>query len=78
VGGLDFTPRERVAWSPQNSLTKQVLLPLEVGADWAPIVNQAVTHTACSALVHRDSPRQSSGSNSSTPNSASRCFIAAV
>jgi hypothetical protein len=44
VGGLYLAPGDCVAWSPQSSLTKQVLLPVEVGADWAPIVNQAATY----------------------------------
>jgi len=47
VGGLDLVPDERVAWSPQNPLIKQVLLPVEVKSDWAPMVNQAATYARC-------------------------------
>ena len=47
VGGLDLTPGERVSWSPQDHRTKQVLLPVEVKADWAPVVDQAATHARC-------------------------------
>lgn len=47
VGGLDLAPGERVAWSPQDPLTKQALLPVGVDADWPLIVNQAVTYARC-------------------------------
>ena len=47
VGGLDLTSGERVAWSPQDHRTKQVLLPAEVKADWVPVVNQAMTYARC-------------------------------
>ena len=47
VGGLDLIPDERVAWSPQDPVTKQVLLPVEVKADWAPMVFQAATYARC-------------------------------
>ena len=47
VGGLDLIPDERVAWSPQDPLTRQVLLPVEVKADWAPMVFQAATYARC-------------------------------
>jgi len=47
VGGLDLAPDERVAWSPQDSVTKQVLLPVEVKRDWAPMINQAATYARC-------------------------------
>ena len=47
VGGLDLKPRERVSWSPQDSHTKQVLLPVEVKKDWAPMVYQSATYARC-------------------------------
>ena len=47
VGGLDLRPDDHVAWSPQNPLEKQVLLPVEVMADWAPMVLQAATYARC-------------------------------
>jgi len=47
VGGLGLVPDERVAWSPQDPLTKQVLLPVEVKRDWAPMVSQAATYARC-------------------------------
>ena len=51
VGGLDLVSNERVAWSPTNLQkdppTKQVLFPVEVEADWAPMVNQAATYARC-------------------------------
>jgi len=47
VGGLDLEPNDRVAWSPENSETKQVLLPVEVKAEWAPMVIQAATYARC-------------------------------
>ena len=51
VGSLDLVFNERVAWSPQNPLTKQVLPPVEVKAYWAPlIVLQAAANALCSVL----------------------------
>ena len=47
VGGLDLAPDDRVAWDPQNPLTKQVLLPVGVKMDWAPMVLQTATHARC-------------------------------
>ena len=51
VGGLDLVPNERVAWCPTNPPkdppTKQVLFPVEVKADWTPMVNQAATYARC-------------------------------
>ena len=47
VGGLGLVPDDRVAWSPQDPVTKQVLLPVEVGADWVPMVFQATTYARC-------------------------------
>jgi len=47
VGGLDLEPDERVAWSPQGSSTKQALIPVEVKANWAPIIIQAATYARC-------------------------------
>ena len=51
VGGLDLVSNERVAWSPTNLQkdppTKQVLFPVEVEADLAPMVNQAATYARC-------------------------------
>ena len=44
VGGLELTSGERVAWSPHDHRTKQVLLLVEVKADWTPVVNQAMTY----------------------------------
>ena len=47
VGGLGLIPGEKVAWSPRSPSTKQVLLPVEVKEDWAPIVHQAATYARC-------------------------------
>jgi len=47
VGGLDLEPNERVAWSPQGSSIKQALIPVEVKANWAPIIIQAATYARC-------------------------------
>ncbi|KAF9644695.1 hypothetical protein BDM02DRAFT_3190360 [Thelephora ganbajun] len=47
VGGLDLKPGERVAWSPQDSHTKQVLLPVEVKGEWPRMVFQAATYARC-------------------------------
>ena len=47
VGGLGLEPDERVAWSPQDSHTKQVLLPVEVKKDWARMVHQSATYARC-------------------------------
>jgi len=47
VGGLDLEPNERVAWSPRGSSIKRVLIPVEVKANWAPIIIQAVTYARC-------------------------------
>ena len=56
LGGLDLVPGERVVWNPQNPLTKQVLLPVEVRADWAPVVFQAAAYALC--LFNASPPRQ--------------------
>jgi len=53
VGGLDLVLGERVAWSPQDSLTKQALLPVEVKENWALMVAQAATYARC---LFSDSP----------------------
>jgi hypothetical protein len=47
VGGLGLVDNERVAWSPHNLDTKQVLLPVEVKAEWAPVISQAATYARC-------------------------------
>ena len=47
VGGLDLAPDERIAWSPRGSSIKQVLIPVEVKANWAPIIIQATTYARC-------------------------------
>ena len=47
VGGLDLKPDERVAWSPRDAHVKQVLLPVEVKGDWAPMVSRAATYARC-------------------------------
>jgi hypothetical protein len=47
VGGFDLGPNDRVAWNPQSTLTKEVLLPVEVKSDWAPMINQAATYARC-------------------------------
>ena len=47
VGGLDLEPDERVAWSPQESSIKQLLIPVEVKANWAPIIIQAAKYARC-------------------------------
>ena len=47
VGGIDLEPGERVAWSPQDSRIKQVLLPVEVKKDWARMVHQSATYARC-------------------------------
>jgi len=47
VGGLDVKPGERVAWSPKDPHTNQVLLPVEVKENWAPMVVQAATYARC-------------------------------
>jgi len=47
VGGLDLVPDERVAWSPGNTSTNQVLIPVEVEASWSPVVTQATTYARC-------------------------------
>ena len=47
VGGLGLVPGEKVAWSPQSPSTKQVLLPVEVKKDWAPMIHQAATYARC-------------------------------
>ena len=47
VGGFDLASDESVAWSPQGPGIKQVLLPVEVKADWAGMVNQAATYARC-------------------------------
>ncbi|KAF9649200.1 hypothetical protein BDM02DRAFT_3142988 [Thelephora ganbajun] len=44
VGGLDLEPGECVVWSPQDSRTKQVLLPVEVKAEWPRLVFKAATY----------------------------------
>ena len=47
VGGLDLEHGEHVAWSLQDSHTKQVLLPVVVKKDWARIVHQSATYARC-------------------------------
>jgi len=47
VGGLNLAPDDLLAWTPQNPTTKRVLLPVEVKADWAPMVLQAATYARC-------------------------------
>ena len=49
MGGPDLEPGERVAWnlSPEGSSIKRVLVPVEVEANWAPIVIQAATYARC-------------------------------
>ena len=44
---MDLAPDERAAWSPKNSLAKELLFPVEVGTDWSPIVNQGATYARC-------------------------------
>ena len=47
VGGMDLAPGDRVAWSPQDARSKQVLLPVEVKGDWTPMVSHAATYARC-------------------------------
>ena len=47
VGGLNLAPDDLLAWSPQDPTMKRVLLPVEVKADWAPMVLQAATYARC-------------------------------
>jgi len=47
VGGLDLEPGKRVAWSPPNTSIDQVLIPVAVKANWAPMVTQAATYARC-------------------------------
>ena len=47
VGGLDLEPGRRVAWSPPDTSMDQVLIPVEVKANWAPMVIQAATYARC-------------------------------
>jgi len=47
VGDLDLGHDDRVARSTQNPRTKQMLLPVEAGVDWAPMVLQAATYARC-------------------------------
>ena len=47
AGGLDLGPDDRVAWSPKDAHIKQVLLPVEVDKDWAPMISQAATDARC-------------------------------
>ena len=48
VGGLDLISGQRTAWSPRrNADAKQVLFPVAVKAEWAPMINQAATYARC-------------------------------
>jgi len=47
VGGLGLEPGGHVAWSPPDTSIDQVLIPVEVGASWAPMVAQAATYARC-------------------------------
>jgi len=47
VGGLDLKPGKRVAWSPKDPHTNQVLLPVEVNENWVSVVVQAATYARC-------------------------------
>lgn len=56
VGGLGINPDERFAWSPTDPYTNQILLPVEVGKDWASVVIQAAKCARC--LFDVDPSRQ--------------------
>jgi len=47
VGGLGLKPGKRVAWSPPDTSIDQVLIPVEVKPNWAPMVVQAATYARC-------------------------------
>ena len=47
VGGLGLEPGELVAWSPPDTSIDQVLIPVEVKPNWAPMVVQAATYARC-------------------------------
>ena len=48
VGGLDLKSGDCVAWrSSKDAAEKQLLLPVEVKVDWAPMISQAATYARC-------------------------------
>jgi len=47
VGGLGLEPGKTVAWSPPDMSIGQVLIPVGVKANWAPMVTQAATYARC-------------------------------